>query len=150
MAITRFTCVNVCSLNCLNLFLKYKIGRLVLGLMCLTFLLLRDVFEVFKMMFGSLVVLHAWLHSYLCFSLIEKLFLSNLDTFRYLAYLLRFSVDLLSQSRHLSIARWIDREISCLLNTSSIHRVCFAVDTWTTGSIPLNTSICRDLLRFYK
>ena len=26
LAITRFTCVNVCSLNCLNLFLKYKIG----------------------------------------------------------------------------------------------------------------------------
>ena len=26
IAITRFTCVNVCSLNCLDLFLKYKIG----------------------------------------------------------------------------------------------------------------------------
>ena len=26
LAITNFTCVNVCSLNCLNLFLKYKIG----------------------------------------------------------------------------------------------------------------------------
>ena len=26
LAITRNTCVNVCSLNCLNLFLKYKIG----------------------------------------------------------------------------------------------------------------------------
>ena len=26
LAITRFTCVNVCSLNCLNLFLKNKIG----------------------------------------------------------------------------------------------------------------------------
>ena len=25
LAITRFTCVNVCSLNCLDLFLKYKI-----------------------------------------------------------------------------------------------------------------------------
>ena len=26
LAITRNTCVNVCSLNCLDLFLKYKIG----------------------------------------------------------------------------------------------------------------------------
>ena len=26
LAITSFTCVNVCSLNCLDLFLKYKIG----------------------------------------------------------------------------------------------------------------------------
>ena len=26
LAITRNTCVNICSLNCLNLFLKYKIG----------------------------------------------------------------------------------------------------------------------------
>ena len=27
LAITRNTCVNICSLNCLNLFLKYKIGQ---------------------------------------------------------------------------------------------------------------------------
>ena len=26
LAITSFTCVNVCSLNCLDLFLRYKIG----------------------------------------------------------------------------------------------------------------------------
>ena len=26
LAITRDTCVNICLLNCLNLFLKYKIG----------------------------------------------------------------------------------------------------------------------------
>ena len=26
LAITSFTCINVCSLNCLGLFLKYKIG----------------------------------------------------------------------------------------------------------------------------
>ena len=31
-------------------------------------------------MFGSLVELHAWLHSYLCISLLEKLFLSSLNT----------------------------------------------------------------------
>ena len=33
-----------------------------------------------KMLIGSLVELHAWLHSYQCFSFLEKLFLSNLDT----------------------------------------------------------------------
>ena len=33
-----------------------------------------------KMLIGSLVKLHAWLHSYLCFSLLEKWFLSNPDT----------------------------------------------------------------------
>ena len=32
------------------------------------------------MLIGSLVELHAWLHSYLCFSLLEKRFLSNLNT----------------------------------------------------------------------
>ena len=32
------------------------------------------------MMFGSLVELHVLLHSYMCFSLLEKWFLSNLDT----------------------------------------------------------------------
>ena len=54
LAITRNTCVNVCSLNCLNLFSKYKIGSTclvcvcVLGFMCLTFFLLRDVFESLK------------------------------------------------------------------------------------------------------
>ena len=26
LAITRFTCVNICSLNCLDLFFKYKLG----------------------------------------------------------------------------------------------------------------------------
>ena len=51
LAITSFTCVNVCSLNCLDLFLKYKIGQTclvcvcVLGSMCLTCFLLRDVFK---------------------------------------------------------------------------------------------------------
>ena len=42
-----------------------------------------------------------------------------LDTSQYLAYLLRFLVDFLSQSRHLSIARWIDRESSCPLDSFS-------------------------------
>ena len=54
LAITRFTYVNVCSLNCFDLFLKYKIGQtflvcvFVLGSKCLTLFLLRDVFERLK------------------------------------------------------------------------------------------------------
>ena len=54
LVITRFTCVNVCSLNCLNLFLKYKIGQICLvcvcvflGSICLK-LLLSDNFENIK------------------------------------------------------------------------------------------------------
>ena len=43
LVITRNTCVNVCSLNCLNLFFVC-----VLGFMCLTFFVLRDVFESLK------------------------------------------------------------------------------------------------------
>ena len=50
----------------------------VLGSMCLKIVVERCFWE-FKMLIGSLVVLHAWLHSYLCFSFLEKLFLSNLD-----------------------------------------------------------------------
>ena len=38
------------------------------------------------MLIKSLVELHAWLHSYLYFSLLEKLFLSNLDTFSTLSW----------------------------------------------------------------
>ena len=49
-------------------------------------------FWEFKMLIGSLVELHAWLHSYMCFSLLEKLFLSNLDSF-------------LTPPRHLAIYR---------------------------------------------
>ena len=42
--------------------------------------IVKRCFREFKMLFGSLVVLHARLHSYLCFSLLEKLILSILDT----------------------------------------------------------------------
>ena len=96
LAITRNTCVNICSLNCLNLFLTYKIGQTCLvcvcvcvcahahvcfGSKCLTFFLLRDDFE------SSKCCLDLWLSSMLdcihvcVFLFFEKLFLSNLDSF---------------------------------------------------------------------
>ena len=86
LAITRNTCVNVCSLNYLNLFLEYKIGQTCLvfvcfGSMCLTLFLLRDDFESLK------CYLDLWLSSmFNCihifvFLFFEKLFLSNLNIF---------------------------------------------------------------------
>ena len=92
LAIIRNTCVNVCSLNCLNLFLKYKIGQICFvyvcvcvcvcfGSKCLTFLMLRDDFESLK------CYLDAWLSSMFdciyvyVFLFFEKQFLSNLDSF---------------------------------------------------------------------
>ena len=92
LAITRNTCVHVCLLNYLDLFLKYKIGQtclvcvcvcvcLCFGSKCLTFFLIRDVFESLK------YFLDLWLSSmfdciHICvFLFFEKLFLSNLDNF---------------------------------------------------------------------
>ena len=72
-----------------------------------------------KMLIGSLVELHAWLHSSMCFSFLEKLFLSNLDTSSTPGYL---SSSLAISYRNLdtsSIVRWIDRESSWILNSFS-------------------------------
>ena len=54
-------CVCVCVCVC------------VFGIFVLKIVVERWFWE-FKMLIGSLVELHAWLHSYLCFSLLEKLF----------------------------------------------------------------------------
>ena len=62
----------------------------VFGSMCLK-LLLRDHFERLIWCFGSLVELHAWLHSCLCFSLLEKLFLKAISTPSYLSSFQDFS-----------------------------------------------------------
>ena len=77
LAITRNTCVNVCSLNYLDLFLKYKIGQtfsvcVCFGSICLTFFLLRDNFESLK------CCLDRWLSSMLdCIHICGFLFLKN-------------------------------------------------------------------------
>ena len=89
-----------------------------LGSMCLKIDVER-CFWKFKMFFGSLVVLHAWLHSYLCFSLLEKLFLSNLDTSRHLAYLSRSLVVCYRNRDSCLDSWWIDRENSWTLNSFS-------------------------------
>ena len=93
LAIARNTRVNVCSLNCLDLFLKYKIGQTCLvcvfvcfGSKCLTFLLLLiDDSESLKCR------LDFWLSSmldciHICvFLFFEKLFLSISTASRYLS-----------------------------------------------------------------
>ena len=93
LAITRFTCVNVCLLNCLDLFLKYK-NWLDLFNVCVCFFWKIHVLKIFierwfwelNMLIGSLVKLHVGLHSCLCFSHLEKLVLKAGSTLpRYLA-----------------------------------------------------------------
>ena len=72
------------------------------------------------MLIGSLVELYVGLHSYLCFSSLEKLFWkAGLTPPRYLAICRASQAFFLTQSRHLLDTWWIDRESSCLLDSSS-------------------------------
>ena len=123
----------------------------VLGSKCLTFLLLRDVFE------RSKCCLDPWLSCmfdciYICvFLFLKNCFKATSIASRHLS-ILGLSIELfscfLSQSRHLSIARWIDQESFCPLDSSStatsIHRACFAVNT--SGHL-LDSCICRSFLK---
>ena len=60
------------------------------------------------------------LHSYLCFAHLEKLFWKvGLTPPQYLAICQASQAFFLTQSRHLLDTLWIDRESSCLLNSSS-------------------------------
>ena len=71
------------------------------------------------MLIGSLVELYVRLHSYLCFSSLEKLFWkAGSTTPRYFA-ICRASQDFFL-TQHLLDTWWIDRESSCLLDNSSI------------------------------
>ena len=56
----------------------------VYGIIVLNIFVERWFWEL-KMLIGSLVKLHAWLHLYLCFSLLEKLFLTISTPPRHLA-----------------------------------------------------------------
>ena len=73
-----------------------------------------------KMLFGSLVELHTWLHSCMCFSPLKKLFLKSwLDTSSIASYLLSFLNFFLLQSwQHLN-TWWIDWESFWPLDSSS-------------------------------
>ena len=75
------------------------------------------------MLFGFLVKLHVWLHSCLCFSLLWKTVFKVISTAPQHLSTPGFSMKIFSwfllQSRHLLTAKWIDREISCLLDSFS-------------------------------
>ena len=143
-----------------------------LGSICLKIVVERWFWK-FKMLFGSLVELHALLHSYLCFSLLEKLILSYLYTSsippQHLAIcrdpkllLIVISTDPRQlggsiekvprpsiASRHL--VDWISL-ISYVwyfcTSTLSRHLYLLTTKSLTPDSTPLNTFICQDLLRF--
>ena len=116
------------------------------GSKCLTFFLLRDVFE------SLICCLDLWLSSFLdcihacVFLFFEKLFLSNLDS----SSTPRLSIELfncfLSQSRHLSITRSIDRESFCPLNSFLIYVRSIEVGFCSIASRHL--SIHRDSLAY--
>ena len=99
---------------------------------------------------------------------------SLLNTFSIASYLSSFLSFFLSQSRQHLDTWWIDRESSCLLDSFStpggliellflIRYFCSSIPSWhlhlstsifstpssTDGSTPLDTSICRELLRIY-
>ena len=146
----------------------------VFGIHVLKIVVERWFWEVY-IVFGSLVVLHVWLHSCLCFSLLEKLFLKACSTpLRHLAICRASKLFFLLQSQHLLDTWWIDRESSCLLDSFSTARlidrafvldmvVCSSTHAWhlhlsmAIFSTPsstyflthLDTFICWALLRFY-
>ena len=79
-------------------------------------------FWEFNMLIGSLVELYAWLHSYLCFSLLEKLFLSNLDTSSTPGCLSSSYAVSYCNFDTFSTGWWIDWESFYPLDSFSIHR----------------------------
>ena len=108
------------------------------------------------MVFGSLVVLHVWLHSCLCFSLLKKLFLKAWSTPPQHLLDTWLSVELpsffLLKSRHLLDSWWIDWESSCLFDSFSTARsidqasvldmvVCSSIHAW---HLHLSTAIFLD------
>ena len=118
-------------------------------------------FWEFKMLFGSLIELHVWLHSCLCFSLVEKLFFKQSQHLSTPSLSIELFSFFLSQSRYLLIARSIYQATFCPLNSSSTApqsiELLFAVDTYSIAisidPLKLDTSwhlsIYRELLSFY-
>ena len=111
---------------------------------CALKIFVERYFWELKMLFGSLVKLHTWLHSYLCFSPLKKLFLKSwLDTSSILfvelpkLFLIAISTaprHLMDRSRKFLTSRqllntgWIDRA-SCL--ASGVFLPQQFLDTWS-------------------
>ena len=122
----------------------------VFGIYALNFLLLRDDLERSKYCLDPwLSCMFDCIHIYV-FLFLKNCFKANSTAPRHLL-IPGLSIELcscfLSQSRTLSIVRWIDRESFCPLDSSStatsIHWACFAMETF--GHL-LDSWICRSLL----
>ena len=149
-----FVCVTVCSLNCLNQFLKYKIGYTcgvcVCVCVCALNIFVERWFWELKMLTGSLFELYAWLHSYLCFSLLEKWFLSYLNTSsispRHLAICRALMLCSYRNLDRSSTTRWIDRESSwtfdSLSTASGLIELLFLCLCFVSRHL-LDSCICR-------
>ena len=146
-----FACVTVCSLNCLNQFLKYKIGYTcgvcVCVCACALHIFVERWFWELKKLTGSLFELYAWLHSYLCFSLLEKWFLSYFDTSsippRHLAICRALKLCSYRNLDRSSTTRWIDRESSWTFDSFSTHGGSIKPHLLCLMFLYLNTCIYR-------
>ena len=103
----------------------------------------------FIRLFGSLVELYAWLHSYLYFSPLEKLFLSNLDSFSTPGYLSSFSTSFYRNLDSVSTARWIDRQTFWTLDSFStvggLIELLYYPFCWIVPRQIIDSCICRSL-----
>ena len=106
----------------------------VFGIHVLKIIVERWFWEL-NMFIGSLVELHVWLHSCLCFSLLEKLLLKASSTPSYLSSFLSF---FLSQSRQLLDTWWIDWESSCPLDSFSTARSIDRASVLVSGGLFLD------------
>ena len=103
LAITKFTCVNVCSLNCLDLFLKYKFG-LVCVCVCVCVFgihVLKNYCWEMILKVQNVVWIFGWVACFIAFisvffpswKTVFKLSWHLLNTSQHLAFLLRSSAD---------------------------------------------------------
>ena len=141
----------------------------VFGIFVLKIFVERWFWEL-KMLIGSLVKLHAWLHLYLCFSLLEKLFLNNLDTSStpgYLSSFQAFSYRNLNTSstpsvsiekvhvpsiasRHLMDWSSLNSYVWCFVPWHFLDTcICRRLNPRHLTRHSLDTFICQPLLRFY-
>ena len=104
----------------------------------------------FLMLIESLVELHAWLHSYLCFPPLEKLFLSNLNSFSTPGYLTSFSTSFYRNLDSFSTARWINQQTFWTLDSFSIAgrsiELLYYLFYWIVPLQILDSCICWSLL----
>ena len=92
--------------------------------------------------FAYHMFMHVWLHSYLCFSLLEKWFLSYLDTSLTPGYLSSFQTFSYRNLNKSLIARWINRESSWILDSWWINRAFLLCLCFIPRHL-LDSCICR-------